>query len=332
MAVDVLYVDHQGHPAPLSMTYHATASRRLASAVERHPPSTVTEIDSAFCSQCLSFYDATTAATLGFCPKPSCRLCPICSSVTSLGVDGTDCLYKCGLCDWTSRKCSLSQPIKVAADGSVAKEDLESASEKIDEDWKIRRQQRNQSSDEHYKAMLAALEGMAKEHVKGQRSTFSWLPTANVRRKDGPEAWSLESLEESLEDRKKLVSASLAETIGGQELQSMSLVVDEKLNDSLQGKSTDSLLLQGGGSPIYNDTELLPLPIPLRPRKSRRCRAELADGRPGILVKPKLNPLEGDTSLRTGHGLWMPKCPMGFCCLLRFFCTDTAMFTHVIPF
>jgi len=30
-------------------------------------------------------------------------------------------------------------------------------------------------------------------------------------------------------------------------------------------------------------------------------------GRPGILIKPKVNPLEGDTSLRYGHGQWWKK-------------------------
>lgn len=304
---EVLYVDHQGHPAPLSVCYHATASRRLASAVERHPPSTVTEIDSAFCPQCLSFYDAATAASLGFCPKASCRNCPMCNSVASIGVDGTDCLYKCGSCDFNSRKCFLSRPITVAKDGSVTKEDLDQAAEELAQDWTERRLQRNQSSDEHYKAMLSTLEGMVKEQVKGQRSVFSWLPTANVRRRDGPEGWSVEALEQSLADRKKLVSASLAETVGDQELQFVSLEVDQPLSESLQGRSVDSLLLQGGGAQITKEEELLPLPIPLRPRKSRRCRAELADGRPGILVKPKLNPLEGDSSLRTGHGQWWKK-------------------------
>jgi hypothetical protein len=53
--------------------------------------------------------------------------------------------------------------------------------------------------------------------------------------------------------------------------------------------------------------KLYPLSVPLRPRKSRRCRAELAAGRTGILIKPKLNPLEGDSSLRSGHGQWWKK-------------------------
>ena len=303
----VLYVDHEGHPAPLSMCYHATASRRLASAVDRHPPSTVTEVDSAYCPQCLAFHDATSAAILGFCPKASCRLCPVCRSVASLAVEGGMCMYRCGRCDWTSQQCSLVTPIAVDINGVVSMDDLEKASDELLSQWTDKKSQRDQSSDEYFKQMLQTLEGMAKEHVKGQRSTFSWMPTASARRKDGPEGWSIEALEDSLLDRKKLVSAALSETVGGQDLMFASLLVDQNLDESLEGRSIASLLLQGDGTPPMSLASLLPLPIPLRPRKSRRCRAELKEGRPGILLKPKLNPLEGDSSLRTGHSQWWKK-------------------------
>lgn len=304
----VLYVDHQGHPAPLSLCYHATASRRLASAVDRQPPSTVTEIDSAYCPQCLTFHDATSAATTlgGFCNKATCRLCPLCRSVASVGIEGQDCLYKCGNCDWTSRQCSLVTSISSSGE-SVAPEDLERAAGDLLTKWNELRSQGDQASQDHYQQMLQTLEGMAKEIVKGKRTTFSWMPTANVRKKDGPETWSIEALETSMNNRKKLLSASLAETVGGQDLQFTSLMVDQTLEKSLEGKSCESLLLQGGGQVPQSISSLLPLPIPLRPRKSRRCRAELAEGRPGILLKPKLNPLEGDSSLRTGHSQWWKK-------------------------
>lgn len=315
----VLYVDHQGHPAPLSMCYHATASRRLASAIDRQPPSTITEVDSAFCPQCLAFHDSTSAASLGYCPKATCRLCPICRSVASIGVDESDCVYKCGLCDWTSRKCSLYTPVTAGDNGVVTQEEIEKASDELLAQWTERRLQRNQAADDHYKTMLQTLEGMAKEQVKGQRSTFFWLPTANVRKKDGPEGWSIEALEDSLTDRKKLVAASLAETVGAQDLQFASLYVDQVLDESLNDKPVESVLLQGGGDASSSLEALLPLPIPLRPRKSRRCRAELSEGRPGILVKPKLNPLEGDSSLRTGHAQWWKKV-----CLFR--CTIVGIF------
>ena len=303
----VLYVDHQGHPAPLSLSYHATASRRLASAVDRHPPSTITEVDSAFCPQCLSFYDASTAATTGYCPKPSCCLCPICRSVASIGVDEQDCLYKCGRCEWTSRECSLFTSIVVGSDGAVSKDDVEKASIELNTQLTTRIDQQSQSSEEHYKTMQQTLEKMAKDQVKGQRSTM-FIPTtaaASRRGMDGPEGWSVQSLEHSLEARQKLVAASVSETVGGQDLQVVSVEFGQTLNESLEGKNPTSLLLQTVADSSFDS--LLPLPIPLRPRKSRRCRAELAEGRPGILIKPKLNPLEGDSSLRTGHGQWWKK-------------------------
>jgi hypothetical protein len=35
---------------------------------------------------------------------------------------------------------------------------------------------------------------------------------------------------------------------------------------------------------------------------------ELSKGKPGILIKSKINPLDGDTtSSRTGHGQWWKK-------------------------
>ena len=61
----VLYVDHEKHPAPLSMCYHATGARRLSSTVDRYPPATLTEVDSAYCPQCLSYHDAASAARMG---------------------------------------------------------------------------------------------------------------------------------------------------------------------------------------------------------------------------------------------------------------------------
>lgn len=61
----VLYVDHAGHPAPLSLTFHATGARRLSSPVSRYPPATLTEVDAAYCPQCLSYHDAASAARLG---------------------------------------------------------------------------------------------------------------------------------------------------------------------------------------------------------------------------------------------------------------------------
>lgn len=305
----VLYVDHQGHPAPLSLSYHATASRRLASAIERHPPSTITEVDSAYCPQSMSFYDATTAANIGYSPDPASRLCPMCGGVASVVVDETDCMYKCDDCHWTSKQCGMVSTITVGSDGSISKEDVDKAAADLGAQWTERMDEKNRLPEKHFKKMRHTLEAMAKEQVKGQRSTLlTPLESASGRRGlDGPEGWSVQSLEDTMAAREKLVAASIAETVGGQNLQKIPLDGEKLLPKSLGGKPVSALLLHQSGAAIGALKDLLPSQIPLRPRKSRRCRAELAEGRPGILVKPKLNPLEGDSSLRTGHGQWWKK-------------------------
>jgi len=53
---------------------------------------------------------------------------------------------------------------------------------------------------------------------------------------------------------------------------------------------------------------LFPLPISMLPKITKRCTMELSKGKPGILIKSKINPLDGDTtSSRTGHGQWWKK-------------------------
>lgn len=316
----VLYVDHQGHPAPLSLSYHATASRRLASSLDRHPPSTITELDSAYCPQCLSFYDANTAATLGFCPKASCRRCPLCQSAAAVAVEDFSCFYKCGLCSWTSQACGLQTT--VAGDGvNVNLEQVENASTALAAEWKTLIEQRNHGAEEHYKSMLQALMGLAKEHVKGLRSApGQFFPAVSTKRSlDRPDAWSIQLLEESLDAKEKLLASAIDGPVGGQDLNVVSVEAEQPLSPSLEGVSVDAILLQENAiSPIDPPSieTLLPLAVPLRPRKSRRCRAEIEEGRPGILIKPKLNPLEGDSSLRTGHGQWWKKVRLSMTLLL----------------
>ena len=54
---------------------------------------------------------------------------------------------------------------------------------------------------------------------------------------------------------------------------------------------------------------LLPRRKPLLTRCSRRCLRDLANGKAGILVKPKADPLEGDSSSihKTKVGEWWKK-------------------------
>lgn len=268
----VLFVDHQGHVAPIGHCYHATASRRLSSSIERHPPSTQVEIDSAYCPQCLSFHDVASASQLGYCPKTSCQQCPQCQSVVNVSLVDQKCFYACSCCDWDSKAIDL---VATCTDTSL----VEAAAAELGQELLKRRSIEKQLGQ--FQATLKTLEAVALEEVRRKKQ-----PNHIFKDPDGRQPWSLEALNKSLEMKssKELSSKGLGE---------MAPVVPRS-----GAISVTSLLL----SP-----DQLPTPIPLRPRKSRRCIAELAEGRPGILVKPKLNPLEGDTSLRSSHGQWFKK-------------------------
>jgi dynactin-4 len=310
----VLYVDHQGHPAPLAECYHATASRRLSSSVDRYPSSTVTEVDSAYCPQCLSFHDAATAATLGYCPKATCQQCPLCLAIAPVNVVDSELVYECsggggGACKWSSKECNLAVAVtKQQDDGSFDKIELAHALEDLGTRLVQRKREKQEPAEAYFNSLTTALEQRSKVEHQRQAQRIS---KASVSAADGPEGWSVEALEAALQEKK--TSATFVKgDAPGRQVEYISLETDDEIEDSSFSLSQVSLLslqLQSlnYSTPPRSKQDLLPLPIPLRVRTSRRCRAELAEGRPGILLKPKLNPLEGDTSLRSGHGQWWKK-------------------------
>ena len=141
--------------------------------------------------------------------------------------------------------------------------------------------------------------------------------------RDASQGWSIEKLEASMAERKKTLANVDYATMLNLPLQHVSLDDEPTaLDDDMVGVTDTALQLQilNRSDPILSRADMLPLPIPLRPRISRRCRAELAQGRPGILLKPKLNPLEGDSSLRSGHGQWFKKVRSTIGCIFYLRC------------
>lgn len=244
---------------------------------------------------------------LGFCPKPSCARCPICQGVCAIGLQKSLFFYQCGACEWTSKECNVAVTIEEGQDlGRLefarALEDLGAALKRrrtTEEDWK-----------DPWKTLAKAWDKRNQEG-KGTGSRRD----LRLSRGDASEGWSVEMLEASMTERKN----ALTEEDFGSKLQLPvhRVSLDDgspQMDDSMNGISHTAIQLQGLNRPdqIRSRSEMLPLPIPLRQRLSRRCRAELAQGRPGILLKPKLNPLEGDSSLRSGHGQWFKKASTEF--------------------
>jgi dynactin 4 len=313
----VLYVDYQGHPAPLSVCYAtavtrrdessgqlaSTLAQRLSSSVDRFPPCTTTEVDSAYCPQCLSFHDASSAATLVYCPKPLCRCCPCGCSVplTVLTKNGT-AFYGSSSCTWTSEQCGLVVPIA----SPESKVDLARALEDLGIQLTERKRELQLSTERYYQQVLERWTQRPKPTTFSSSGLFSRRTSANPN--EG--VWSLEVLEQTLQQKKEhqssfLLATSNAELLGGIQQFSLNDLQDEEIQ---QDATISPLAMQSQAmNTMAESLLLLPLPIPLRARTSRRCRAELAEGKAGILVKPKLNPVEGDSSLRSGHGQWFKK-------------------------
>lgn len=162
------------------------------------------------------------------------------------------------------------------------------------------------ATEEHYQKMVEAWEGVVK--TTGPKSSSSSV-ARSLQLKGGSrteEIWSVEALESAIQTKKESLNSNAV--LGGQQLQRISLESEQTLDTAMKGVSIESIALQAlNAAPTRSMADLLPLSVPLRSRKSTRCRADLAEGKPGILLKPKLNPLEGDSSLRTGHGQWWKK-------------------------
>lgn len=303
----VLYVDHQGHPAPLTECFHATASRRLSSTVYRYPVATMQEVDSAYCPQCLTFHDAATGALLGYCPKASCRRCPLCLSVATVHTDpptgtsgGIECFYKCGFCDWTSKDCQLSVTVSSDDDNKLGRLELMRASEDMSVALTERRKQARQPVEALHKYVTEQWSNHSKQQRRNDKN----------RHEDD---WSLERLEAKLLERAANLHFDHSDyplpNVPGLEVKRMSIqdILKQDSEALPANRYPNDVSLLSYHFQSLDAEPLLPLPIPLALRQSRRCRAELAEGRPGILLKPKLNPLEGDSSLPTGHGQWHRK-------------------------
>lgn len=168
-----------------------------------------------------------------------------------------------------------------------------------------RMEESQSSAKQHYQDLMNTYETTVKS---SSTSTKQQQPKLGKRTllssNQQQQAWSLEALEESLLSKQTLEKEQYDNENKVSVLDDSPLMLDK----SLQDVACTSLLMQNMATAVVSSTTaLIPLKIPLRSRTSIRCRAELEQGRPGILVKPKLNPLEGDSSLRSGHGQWWKK-------------------------
>lgn len=341
MVATVLYIDHAKHLTPLALAYHATASRHLTTGrTDVIPPSTSVEVDSAYCPRCLTYCDAASAS-LGFCqvdlessPLVSCKECPICFSPLAVSIDHVKsegdsdeqhlvCHYLCGHCKWSSQECGVisnaDKLIEYKTDPTDPSKEVDSekrrlqvvadVSKQLECCLRERLQKKNQAGDDVFKSLTNMW--AKKEKDEDRRRRLGLAAVDDVTNSKG-QTWSLDVLEQSLTEKKikltslytsDVTSTGLISNATNDEAENPSNVVQSPLPTSQQVAAQMAISTT---APRFR-SDLFPLPVPFRVRVNRRCLAEQAAGKTGILVKPKLNPLEGDSSLRAGHGQWFKK-------------------------
>lgn len=269
-----------------------------------------------------------------------CTSCPSCGSILTIDAQpsysgtGTDdsetvCLYSCGYCHWSSRECDIAVPLTAADDMELAIYRLRSllteriASRSVETDFFVD----------------ASVKGWGKRiTVEDRRKRNEERPGGGVttRQTDrlggggitelvaGLEGggWGIDRMEEDVRRRKDGMKEDLVTGViplgdksgTWNKLTVLDAVPPAATKEEEKGKKEHAHIITStqttGQNTISSSStvsSLLPVPLPLRARYVRRCCAELAKGRPGILVKPKVNPLEGDSSLRFGHGQWWKK-------------------------
>lgn len=342
MVATVLYIDHAKHLTPLALAYHATASRHLTTGrTDVIPPSTLVEVDSAYCPRCLTYCDAASAS-LGFCQVDlessslvSCKECPLCFSPLAVSIDPVKsegvsddeqhltCHYLCGYCKWSSQECGIisnadklieyvtdpTDPSREADFEKQRQQVVADVSKQLEYCLRERIQKKNQAGDDIFKSLTNTW--AKKEKDEDRRRRLGLALVDDVTNSKG-QAWSLDVLEQSLKEKKNNLTSLY--TLDATSVGFTSSAIDDEIdNPSNILQSALPTSQQVAAQMAISTTvpslrsDLLPLPVPFRVRVNRRCLAEQAAGKTGILVKPKLNPLEGDSSLRAGHGQWFKK-------------------------
>jgi hypothetical protein len=307
--------------------------------------STTTEVDSAYCPQCLTSWDAASSFSVarGRCylldkatslTSVGCVNCPECHSVLTMSVVKKDCtkieledssaqfthifMYQCGYCRWTSEECNIYHPIRVDKNVEDIDQYLKQASSQIQK--MLLEMMESISSDNDVDSLISAWNQKVQEEEKNRRQVETVLKAHGIttvisnkvcikeEMKENISNSSVDMLEERIQDKRERMNQIVIQDIIN-DIERIKVSSDQPLLSKIV-RYPDGPMEQVDQQIISSSskvTHAIPSLVPLRTRAVRRCLKELRLGRPGILVKPKMNPLEGDTSLRYGHGQWWKK-------------------------
>lgn len=368
-------------PSPLSLAYHPPSSRHLSTLLPSPVPgelSTITEIDSAYCPQCFTSWDANAAfnTAKGCCVsvvdnemRVGCMNCPLCESIIVVTVQNVNlykqkldavindckgggdegdcthvCFYKCGYCQWNSiDELEIYSKLNIN-DGSINNindetEITKQAAQRIQLKITAMIEERTNSikplfnnlvntwneklksedMEKRKMELLVSRSGGSRTGTKNASSSISIANTCSILNskdsinsmKEGNSVQKLDQfiLNEKKDHMTKQVYDSILKDVDYISNNKFTFIDLSKEDQQTNNPQYEHLLRQLtiSSSNRANQKTLLPVPVKLRTRAVMRDCRELASGKPGILVKPKVNPLEGDSSLRYGQGQWWKK-------------------------
>lgn len=260
----VLFRDFNGSYAPLVALYWSTSSAIL---VSRHPSSSVEEIVSIYCPQCLNRYvDDDVRTFQNRCP--TCLECPMCCGMLNK-MTSSEGRYSC-LCGWTASEVDCSNratetrrdrsvPVTTTSDFDLAHVFFNAVSESLN-------------------LQISCMDNPLNKfvHVHDNDLMRHWqlpdldLTLAAKTRRNCP---FMGSFRQRFDDSKEDMDRSgRVLTISG--------VVDQ--------------LLKYPSQPVAM-SNVRPRRVQLRSRCTVRCRKDVEECKMSILVQPKRNPLDGDS-------------------------------------
>lgn len=286
----LLFMDYNGWWAPLTSLYYSTSSKVL---VSRHPESSIEEITSYYCPQCLDPY-SDIDAQLYRNKCSSCFVCPLCESPLAIvALDSNSSCFQCKMCSWRSDGCNII--------GNDESEVGELVLEKERDDLVSDAFQALYTSYAGTESQSRHYEKESHRPTRSRQLRYTW-DDMNAKLEHTRESSSLDPRSES-----ELYNYMKAANLFNQSL------IDEDEETMLKTSSLTSLSSlkhrinrdNHGQSPLVD--LLPPKRVRLRTKRMVRCRKDVKENKMSILVQPKSFPLEGDSSHNLHKGKWWTK-------------------------
>lgn len=288
----VLFQDYNAFWAPLNDLFFSTSSNTL---VSRHPESSIEEVVSHYCPQCLKKYsEDDTQKFSNRCA--TCFQCPSCESLLRGALceqDSKQFCLACSNCSWSSTSCDVI---------GASEEDLSSL---------VLSHEKYSQASTAFATILSSL------------NTPPTVSVATAQTSRQHKSWDIQALENM-----RLEQASISHSSNPQIKSSLypllskdnnvtkeearkSRILSEHMacsDDSLLSTAMQRVTGELSGSSITTTTlSLLPQRMYLRTKKMLRCRRDVRAGKMSILLQPKTFPLEGDSSHKLHQGKWFLK-------------------------